>query len=193
MDPFEARDHLNMVDGILRNADRTLHFPPLVLVAWGLFGAAVNASHQARSSGMAFPPDWTWHLPSLVLLGILSVWTSRRGYENRQTLIDQSSAFVFLVVFAVLFAVSVAAHDIIPARASALFWSAGFSTALLIVGLQASRPLLIGGIALLAACVAACLIPGWFDGLLALGWAIGFAGSGILLALLRRNGRTVSI
>jgi hypothetical protein len=74
-----------------------------------------------------------------------------------------------------------------------LFWGAGLSMAMLIVGLQASRPLLGGGIALLAASVAACLVPGWFEGLSALGWVVGLVLPGVILALDKSDGRAAAV
>src|SRR6266508_6831681 len=184
MDASEARDHLQLVDGILRHADRTLHIPPSTIIAWGLFGTIVNVLHQARASGLSVPPDGWIHLPMMLLAISVSVWEARRRTEGRETLIDQYAGGVFCVVFIVLLLVNVTAqHTIVPAKAMALFWSAGFSMALLIVGIQASRVLLAGGAALVIASITAPLIPSWFDGILALGWASGFVGPGIVLAL----------
>jgi hypothetical protein len=194
MDAFEARDHLQLVDGILRRADRSLHLPPVTIIAWGLFGTIVNALHQARASGLAVPPDGMLHLPLMLLAVAISVWEARRRSTDRETLTDQYAGVVFCVVFIVLLLVNVTAqHTVVPAKAMALFWSVGLSMALLIVGIQTSRVLLAGGMALLMVSITAPLIPGWFDGMLALGWAVGFVGPGILLALGRPHGRTVSI
>ena len=77
---------------------------------------------------------------------------------------------MFFVVFAVLLTVNIAAQDtVVPLRAMALFWCAGFSIALLVIGIQASRPLWMGGVIMIAAAVIASLTPAWFDGILALG------------------------
>ncbi len=194
MDASHAREHLRMVDGILRRADRTLHLPPVTTIAWGLFGTTVNALHQASASGLAVPPDGMLHLPMMFLAIAVSVWEAKRLSADRETLIDQYAGVVFCVVFLVLLLVNVTAqHTVVPVKAMALFWSAGFSMALLIVGIQSSRLLLAGGAALLMASITASLVPGWFYGILALGWALGFVGPGIVLALERSNGRTVSI
>ena len=194
MDASEARDHLQWVDGIVRAADRSLHMPPVTFIAWGLFGTMVNALHQATVSGMTVPRDEVLHLPMMVVAIGVSVWAASRGRAARQSLVDSNAGIVFSVVFAVLMLVNLAAqHTVIPFQAMALFWCVGFSIALLVVGIQASRPLWIGGLALLAASVTAGHIPGWFDGILALGWALGFVVPGIVLALERPDGRTASI
>ena len=194
MDASEARDHLQLVDGILRRADRTLHMPPVTTIVWGLFGTIVSALHQARASGLSVPPDQVLHLPMMLLAIAVSIWEARRRSADRETLIDQYAGVVFGVVFIVLFLLNVTAqHTVVPTKAMALFWSVGFTMALLIVGIQSSRVLLAGGTALLMASIAAPLIPDWFHGLLALGWAVGFVGPGVVLALGRHHGRTVSV
>jgi hypothetical protein len=75
----------------------------------------------------------------------------------------------------------------------ALFWSTGYSIALLVVGIQSSRPLWVGGLIMLAAGAIASFVPAWFDGILALGWIFGFAGPGLVLALGKQHGRTSAV
>lgn len=194
MDAAEARDHLQWVDGILRVADRHLHMPPPTLIAWGLFGAIVDAVHQARGAGLTVPDDPTYQ-PLLMLLAVaVTVWGAWRSPSGRRTLVDSYAGTVFLVVFGVLLIVNaVGQHTVVPAEAMALFWSVGLTMAMLIVGLQASRLLLAGGLALLATSVAACLVPAWFDGLLALGWVAGLVVPGLLLARGTSDGRAAAV
>lgn len=194
MDASEAREHLHWVHGILRTADRTLHMPPATLIAWGLFGTIVNALHQGTVSGISVPRDEIVQFPMMVMAIVVSVWAASRGRVGRKTLVDSNAGVVFCVVFAVLMLVNLTAQDtVIPFRAMALFWCVGFSIALLVVGIQASRPLWIGGVIMVAASVTASHIPGWFDGILALGWVLGFVGPGVVLALERTDGRTAAI
>jgi hypothetical protein len=189
MDASQARDHLEWIDGILRTADRSLHFAPFSLIAWGFFGTTVNALHQASALGLAVPPDQAVHVPLMLVAIAVSVWDAGRTAAGRRTFIDSHASAVFVVVFGVLMLVNLTAqHTILSGRGMALFWSAGFSIALLIVGVQASLPLLLGGAALLVAITLATLVPGWFDGILALGWAAGFIGPGLVLMFRRSDG-----
>jgi hypothetical protein len=194
MDASEARDHLQWIDGIVRAADRSLHFPPATLIAWGLFGAIVNAVHQARASGIEVPSDGALQLPMMIAAIAVSVWAASRQPVGRKTLVDSHAGTVFSVVFAVLLAVNMAAQDtIVPLRAMALFWCVGFSIAMLVTGIQASRPLWVGGLIMVAAGIAASLAPAWFDGILALGWTLGFVGPGVVLALEGSDGRAAAV
>jgi hypothetical protein len=194
MDTAQARDHLRWVDSIVRVADRHLHMPPAALIAWGLFGTIVNAVQQARVSGLAVPEDRVLHLPLMLLALGVTIWGASRVPTGRRTLVDSYAGTVFTVVFGVLLIVNVTAqHTVVPPRAMGLFWGAGLSMAMLIVGLQASRPLLGGGLALLAASVAACLVPDWFEGLSALGWVVGLVVPGVILALDESDGRAAAV
>jgi hypothetical protein len=194
MDTTQAREHLQWVHGIVRVADRHLHLPPATLIAWGLFGAIVDAVHQARASGFTVPDDQTFQLPLLLLAAGVTVYGAWRGPAGHQTLVDSYAGTVFLVVFGVLLITNVfAQHTVVPTRAMSLFWNVGLTMAMLIVGLHASRPLLAGGVALLAASVAACLVPGWFDGLLAFGWVAGLVAPGVFLALDGSDGRAAAV
>jgi hypothetical protein len=196
METTQAREHLQWVNGIVRVAERDLNLHPAMLIAWGLFGTLVNATHQARASGLAVPDDATFHLPLMLLALAVTVWAGHASEKRagRVTLVDSFAGSVFGVVFGVLLIVNLTAqHSVVPARAMGLFWAAGLSIALLIIGLHASRLLLGGGIALLAACVAASFFPTWFDGIFALGWVFGFVVPGLILATSRSNGRAAAL
>lgn len=194
MEANEAREHLQWVDGILRVADRNLHLAPSTLIAWGLFGAIVNGVHQARAAGLTFPADRYFHLPLMLVALAATVWGGARRSGARQTLLDSQVGTVFSVVFGVVLIVNLTAqHSVVPAQGMAVFWAAGLSIAMLIVGLQASRVLLVGGLALLAANVAACSVLGWFDGLQALGWTLGLVVPGVVLALEESHGRAAAV
>lgn len=188
MDTIQARDHLDSVATIVRTADRSLHVPPWVFVVWGLFATTINALKQARDSGVAIPGDSMIQLPLLLLAAGATVWLSWRSSDQRETLIDRHTGVVFSVVFAVLLIANLTLqHRMVPYEAMAVFWSLGFAIALLIVGFEASRPLLFGGVALLAAAVATAWAPGWFNGLLAAGWFAGMVVPGLVLASTRSD------
>ena len=122
---------------------------------------------------MAVPSDGVFQFPLILIAIGVSMWAADRNRNSRRTIADSNAGIVFLVVFAVLLVVSVAAQDrIASVRAMALFWCAAYSIALLIVGIQSSRTLVVGGLVMLAASAVASFVPGWFDGILALGWAM---------------------
>ena len=193
MDASEARDQLQLGDRILSRADRTLNMPPLTLIAWGLFGTAVNAVHQARVSGLQTFNDERILIPFMVAGVAASMWGARRQSKERISLADQNAGIVFgAVSITLMLLTGTAQNRAITPQAMALFWCAGFSIALMIVGAKTSRLLLEGGLTMLLACVIAPFVPEWFDGILAIGWALGFFGPGAVMSL-QSHGRTVSI
>jgi len=194
MEASEAKDHLQWVEGILRTADRTLHLPPATLIAWGLVAFTINAMHQAAVLGITLPRDNYVQLPMFLAAIGISLWAGSHNPTGRMTLVDSNAGIVFSVVFAVLMLINLTAQDrIVSFRAMALFWSVAYSIALLVVGIQASRPLWIGGLIMLAASSTASFLPGWFDAILALGWLLGFVGPGLVLALGKRHGRSTAV
>ena len=189
MDTTEARDHLDSVATIVRNADRRLHAPPWVFIIWGLFAVTINALQQARAVGIDLPSDSVLQLPLLLAAIGLTVGLSLRAETSRETLIDRQTGILFSVVFAVMLVASFTLqHRVVPYEAMGVFWGLGFAIALIVAGLEASRPLLAGGLALLAACIATAWFPGFFNGLLALGWFAGMVLPGLALARNRDDG-----
>lgn len=183
MDSSQAREHLESVATIVRNTDRGLHIPAWVFIIWGLFGATINALQQARIAGVELPGDSVLQLPALMLATGLTVVFSLRSGSGRETLIDRQAGTLFSVVFAVMLLASfILQHRVVPYEAMAVLWGLGFAIALIVSGLGASRPLLAGGLALLAACLATAWLPGFFNGLLALGWLCGMVLPGVALA-----------
>ena len=174
MDKSTARSDLALVDRILRSADRSLNVPPLIFLTWGLYGAIVNGVKQVRAAGFATPSDVSFHLPLMALAVAVTFWVARRHDNGRETQVDSLAGITFGTAFGVILLLNLTAqHRVIPGDAMSLFWTGGMSIALLVVGLQASRPLLLGGIALLAASALAGFIPAWFHGILALGLFAG--------------------
>ncbi|MDQ2871601.1 MAG: hypothetical protein M3R35_00560, partial [Candidatus Eremiobacteraeota bacterium] len=71
---------------------------------------------------------------------------------------------------------------------AAAIWSVVVAVPLLFVGLQGHRVTLTGGIVLLASVVAANFVHAGLTGyVLAAGMFVGLTGSGVALALMRRN------
>ena len=189
MDTSQARNHLDSVATIVRNADRRLHAPAWVFVIWGLFGATINTLQQARVLGIDLPGDSVLQLPLLLVAIALTVGLSLRAERRRETFVDRQTGVLFSVVFAVMLLASLTLqHRVLPYEAIAIFWGLSFAIALIVTGLEASRLLLAGGLVLLAACIATAWLPDFFSGLLALGWLAGMAVPGIILAWKRDNG-----
>jgi hypothetical protein len=195
MDVSEAREHLRMVDGIVRTTDRTVRMPPLILIGVGAVCTAMTALIQARQQGWDIPPDQYIQPPSWLLMVIIIGVTAWRGRgAGRETLLDGYAGAAFFAAFALALTLTITAqHRVIPAAGIGLVWAGSFSMALLVIGAMGSRVLLAGGVAMLAAVGGAGLASEWLHGMLAVAWFVGFVIPGIALALGAGRGRAAAV
>jgi hypothetical protein len=195
MDATDARDHVRMLDGIVRATDRTVHVSPAVLIGIGAVCATITGLIQARQMGWNIPPDHYIQPPAfLVMLVIIAVAAWRHRDRGRDTLVDGYAGIAFFAAAAVGLTLNVTAQDrVIPPAGIGLVWAGSFSMALLIIGAMGSRVLFVGAVAMLAAVGVAALVPGWLPGILAIAWIVGFAIPGLVLALGAPHGRTAAL
>jgi hypothetical protein len=195
MDVSEAREHLRMVDGIVRSTDRTVHISPLILIGLGAVCAVITGAMQARQLGWAIPPDQYIQPPAwLVMIIIIGVVVWRGRGAGRETLLDGYAGAAFFAAFALALTLTATAqHRFISADGIGLVWAGSFSMALLVIGAMGSRVLLAGGLAMLVAVGSASLVPGWLPGMLAVAWLVGFVIPGIVLALGAGRGRAAAV
>ena len=185
MENSEARDHLRIVDDIIRSTDRTVRIPPAILVGVGAVCTIVTASMQAQRLGWTSAiDDFIQPLGWLAMVVVIGVTVWRRRAAGRETLIDRYAAWAFFSAFAFALILNLTAQNrVISPPGIGLIWAGSFSMALLVVGAMGSRVLLTGGLAMLATVGAAGLMGNWLEGTLAVAWFVGFVVPGILLAL----------
>lgn len=195
MDAADARDHLRMVDGIVRTTDRTVRMPPAILLSIGFISATVLALMQARQRGIDLPDDPYLQMPAALLMFTVIGAVAWRGRQApRALLVDSYVGGAFMVAFVVAMTLNVTAqHRVIPADGIGLIWAAVFGGALVFSGLLGSLPMLAGGAAMLIATGVAGYNREWLIGILAVGWFLGFAVPGLVLALGAARGRTAAL
>lgn len=195
MDATGARDHLQMVEGIIRQTDRTVHFPPVILLAVGLFSSTVLTLMQLRLRGVSLPADPYLQMPAaLIMFAVIGLVVWRGRTAPRALLVDSYVGGAFLVAFIVGMTLNVTAqHRVIPADGIGLVWAAVFAGVLIFSGLIGSLPLLLGGTAMLVAIGVAAYNRDWLAGILALAWFVGFVVPGIVLALRPPHGRAAAL
>lgn len=187
MDAREAREQLEMVDGILSRGERRGKTAPLAYILWGLTGAAYYAPYvPGLESASVF----------LVYLGFAlsvsaiwaTVWTYLVARAGRSTLLDRQALGTFAGVTLLMIVLKFIwnAHGLVGGIAFAYFWSFGFAVPLLLLGLGGNRVLLIGGAALVIGVVVASLFPGTVAITLALANIVGLCGPGIYFHFARK-------
>jgi hypothetical protein len=195
MDATDARDHVRMLDGIVRATDRTVHISPAVLIAIGAVCATITGLIQARQMGWNIPPDYYIQPPAfLVMLVTIVVASWRHRVPGRDTLVDGYAGVAFFAAAALGLTLNVTAQGrVIPPAGIGLVWAGSFSMALLIIGAMGRGVLLVGAVAMLVAVGTAALVPSWLPGILAIAWLVGFTIPGVALALGASRGRTAAL
>ena len=192
MDAPQAAEHLDMIDHIIRRA-RSGSAPPLQFIVWGCVGMAYDIVGQLVSMGKVGPAAFWLAGAVLAIAIVVSVWDLRRMQRDagRQSTIGRLAAFSFWMAACVMTVATVMNEftTLRPPFAPAIFYATGMSIAQLTLGFGLrSMAMIFGGCALVAALVAAFLVPGWLGAILAAGNFAGFVVPGIWFASVRDDG-----
>lgn len=186
MDAREAREHLEMVDRILTQAEgEPVRLMPGLIIAWGLAAAAIDVGQQLlvlRIGGHA--GEWmTW---AAMIAGVaysigVSLSIARNGCFDRVSLTEVRMGRVMGAVWFTVLVAAFAQPHVLAGWAGAAVWSMGAAITMLIGGFNGDRRALTGGVILLASVLAANYVlpqtPGY---VLAAGFILGYAIPGIL-------------
>lgn len=187
MDSSEAREHLEMVDRILSQAEGAssgLNPAPL-LITWGLAGAILDIVDPLVFAG-GLSPQLLWISGLALLAGVaVSIDHRRRlGKSARVSVFERQIGLVFYAAWIPAAVVDVAGGHLFPGWGPAAIWSVAIAVPLLFMGFQGHRYSLAGGLILLASIVAANFAPPAAVGyVLGAGMLLGLAGTGILIGL----------
>ncbi|HEY8313918.1 MAG TPA: hypothetical protein VIG51_07060 [Candidatus Baltobacteraceae bacterium] len=190
MDALEARDHLEMVDRILAQAERgTSAATPWLYIVWGIVGAVLDACDQLVLVAH-YPPRLFFFSGAclLVAIGVTVAYGIRLRRMERVSTFERQIGRVFWAASIAAMVVEIGAGHLFPGWAAAAIWSVVIAVPLLFVGLQGHRVTMSGGVVLLASVVAANFVPANLTGyVLAAGMLVGLTGSGIAFAMLSRK------
>ena len=185
MNANEAREHLEMVDRILTQAERPRAFRPYgaVLVVVGLAAALLQGGAQLGTDGHGWAIVYAGAALMLVGYAYL-VWSGIAARRNAERIplsearIGKASSAVWLAVFIACFA----QPHIFANWASAGIWNLGGAVQMLTLGFFGDRRSLIGGLLLAASLPAANAVskPGY---VLAAGFVAGYVIPGVLKML----------
>ena len=186
--PFDASGHLDTAVEILRRADRAASPVPWTYIAWGLVGPAYYAPWFKL-----FPAADPVLAPSLGLMlagaaTALTIVDFARVGRDRVTYLDRQAFATFALVTTLLWSLKAVwfGTGLVGGAAYALIWSLGLAIPLIVLGLGGVRPLLAGGLVLVAAIVAASFARTYLGDILAVGNLLGIAGPGVWYLVRRR-------
>ena len=181
-----------IVHHILYPANVVFHTHGMIMWTAGLMAAFfLFERHQIRIGAQARPHT---ALDATILVGWI-VWSSwerqRMERAGRFSALDRLSWTMFTVIAIVLGAITVVSawRRFLPAEVVAVFWNAGLSVGLLVVGLQASRLMMLGGVALLVSAVLAMVDAGSLYVWLAGGMLTGMVIPGLIFTMQGLSGR----
>ena len=188
MNPSEAREHLDLVDRILTEADRSLCVIGDLFVVWGLVAAAIDVVFQLALTGRVHG-WWTW-LPLVLIPGAIAYTFVRsiqaKNASDRMTTASRDYLNVVWVVFWLMAVAQSAAFHLFPGWSGAALWSLGAAIITFYVGLRGDRAGMLGGIVLIASMIVASFVPAYCGWILAAGMLLGYSGFGV--AAMTRNG-----
>jgi hypothetical protein len=181
MDPSEAREHLDLVDRILTEADRSMCVIGDVFVVWGLVAAAVDVVFQLVSTGRT--SGWLGWLPVVLIPAAIAYTVVRaiqaKNSSDRLTTAGREYLNVVWVVFGLMAVAQSAAFHLFPGWSGSALWTLGGAIITVYVGMHGSRAAMLGGIVLLASLIVASFVPAYCGWILAAGMLLGYAGFGI--------------
>ncbi|HEY8297542.1 MAG TPA: hypothetical protein VIG32_05925 [Candidatus Baltobacteraceae bacterium] len=190
MEPTEVRDHLEMVDRILAQANRAIQTRGTLFILWGVVAAILNLTAQMAVNAGA------WQLWQTVLDGglylaaiVISIAYVRRYQKSgRLNVTELQFIRILWISLAAAFVAEVGAPNIFTHWAMSAIWSICIAIPLLFIGAQGQRYALAGGVVLLASVIVANYTPHTTGIVLAIGDIVGYAGAGVAFELQRRDG-----
>lgn len=187
MDAREAREHLEMVDEILKRGDRSdwsCRELGITLIGFGCGAAVLNLAYQL---GSQTSPDERLVLAGIVLLVAsliyMGVWMTM-GIRNaeRISLAAVRNGRVMGAVWGSVFVASICQPHIFDQWSASAIWSLGGAISLLVSGFFGDRRALAGGLILLASMLVANFVPSITGYALAGGFLAGYVLIGVLYA-----------
>jgi hypothetical protein len=162
------------------------HTQGMMLLSAGLMGTGFLLERQEVLSGRKQQVN---AIADLVVVAVWLGWALWQGRRMTRTgkfsALDRQSWIVFVTITVVLGILSLVSELrlVITPEAMAIFWNAGLAVGLLVVGVQASRVLTAGGIALFASAILANFFPEAEYLYLAAGMLLGLVIPGLVLLL----------
>jgi hypothetical protein len=188
---ISARDntlHYRMervVRRFLYPADVVFHTQGMMMVTAGLLGVMLLLERHEILTGAKQHPNVLRHTVLFVAWLAWSFWEGRQMVRfGRFSTLDRQSWTIFTVITVVVGALTVVSQirQALTPEAVALLWNAALAIGFFIVGLQASRLLTAGAVALFASMLAAAFYPAQVHRIVSAGLVAGMVVPGLLLA-----------
>jgi len=180
----DARDHLEMVDRILGEANTgACDSGAGYYIVWGIFGALCDIAAQLVWVGhrsMAF------YIPAVIALVVaitLSIyWSAQERRSPRISRVDRFVGFVFSAATLSAAVAAIGGHNLLPQWAEGAIWSIAIAVPLFVLGFMDQRRSLVGAAVLIGSVVVANFVPPALTGYaLAAGMLAGLTLTGLMM------------
>ncbi len=188
IDAARARDHIEMVERILAEAQPRLCSGGEYFVVWGIASAYVTLCVHLVGIGW-IPGAAIWSTPvvlaAAVLFSILRGRSTGRSFA-RTSLLQREFFNVLWLTLGLAFIANIAIYRIFNGIAAAAIWSVAQAIVLLYIGMHGNRRAQIAGVFVVVSMIAANFAqPGMAAYILAAGMLAGYAGFGVAELLAR--------
>jgi len=169
---------------ILHPNGKGLHHNAVMLLCWGNIAGLLLARFQVVKSGLRSGDNWSaWIAPILVcvLLSLREGW--RIASSGKNTALDRQVSVVYRTVIAAVASVSLltGVTAVMSREAVGVLWCVCTMIGLCIVGLQASRLLLLGSVILFISLIFGSLDAAHIFAYLCAGFYLGVCAPGVVL------------
>lgn len=187
MDAREARDHLQMVDDILKHAEDAgwaCREMGVTLIGFGIGAALLNLAYQGSVGTGGAGPSWmiatgaAFLFASLVYMGIWMALEHRAA--ERVSLRAVQSGRVMGAVWGSVFVAAICQPHVFNGWSASAIWSLGGAISMLVNGFLGDRRALAGGLLLLVSLLVANYVPAITGYALAAGFLAGYVAVGAL-------------
>lgn len=188
IDAAGARDHIEMIERILAEAQPRLCSGGEYFVVWGVAAAYITLLVHLADRALV-PPAALWSVPLvLVAATVFSILRGRktRYIPARASLLQREFFNVLWLTIGLAFICNLAAYRIFGGIAASAIWSVAQAIVLLYIGMHGNRRAQIAGVLVIVSLVAANFAPpGIAAYILAAGMLAGYGGFGVTELLAR--------
>jgi hypothetical protein len=187
METTEAREHLDLVDRVLAQADQTVFVGGDIFLVWGIASALLDVVFQLRVEGRVGDSAF---IVSAIGLAAAIVYSIVRGralalHSTRMSRVQHEYLNVLWLVFSVTAVAQIGAFNIFTAWSAAALWTIASAIVTFYIGMHGSRRGTVGGVILVASLIVASFMPHVSGYVLAAGMLLGYSGFGLATMLAR--------
>ncbi|HEY5094106.1 MAG TPA: hypothetical protein VII69_03210 [Candidatus Eremiobacteraceae bacterium] len=187
METSEAREHLEIVDRVLSQADQTVFVGGDIFLVWGIASGSLDVVFQLGAESRI---GVAWYAAVALAFALAIVYTIIRvrglsSHSKRMSRAQYEYLNVLWLVFGITAVASSAAFNIFSGWSAAALWTIAAAIVTAYIAIHGNRRAAVGAVILIASLVAASFMPHVPGYVLAAGMLVGYSGFGLATMLAR--------